>query len=150
MKYEKYSVRASGSFRRFAFYSEGPKGRIAKVVLFEAMDKPFINNLAFGDLTENGDIDDIVVTNNKDTEKVLATIALTIKKFFNTHPGEWLYLKGSTEARTRLYQSAISKNFDFLKGDFEILGFVNNNWRPFKSGTTYQCFIVGLKKKISL
>ena len=122
MKYEKYSVHVSDSFRRYDFFSEGPKGRIAKVVLFERMENPLMNNLAFGDATDDGDIDDLVVTDNKDTAMVLATIAWTIKKFFDVYPGERIYFKGSTEIRTRLYQLAISRNLDSLREEFNIPG----------------------------
>jgi hypothetical protein len=53
---------------------------------------------------------------------VLATIAWTIKKFFDVYPGERIYFKGSTEIRTRLYQLAISRNLDSLREEFNIPG----------------------------
>jgi len=52
---------------RYDFYSEGPKGRIRKTILYDELqewDRPTFN-LAFGDWNETlGQIDDKVVTNN--------------------------------------------------------------------------------------
>ncbi len=47
----------------FEFYSEGPKGRIKKIVRFKKLDIDNVYNLAFGDENpETGDIDDSVIS----------------------------------------------------------------------------------------
>ncbi len=83
MKYDKYTVQASGSFLKYEFHSDGPRGLIAKQVLYKEFDEyAGVYNLGFGDLDASGKINDVVVTDNSDSEKVLATVALTVIKFF--------------------------------------------------------------------
>jgi hypothetical protein len=48
------------------------KGAIRKLIEFQATSEPEFYNLAFGDKDPlTGDINDLAVTNNGDTEKVL-------------------------------------------------------------------------------
>jgi hypothetical protein len=61
-------------------------------------------NLAFGDKDHStGEIDDKVISNNGDSEKVLATVVATVYAFTDKYPETWIYATGSTKARTRLY-----------------------------------------------
>ena len=84
---ERYGVKISNATMTFDFISEGPRGSIKKRVEYKQMEQNQIYNLAFGDVNpETGKIDDKVVTNNKDSEKVLATVASTIYTFIeNLH-----------------------------------------------------------------
>ena len=60
--------------------------------------------MAFRDKdAETGKINDSVVTNNNDTEKVFATVVSAVYAFTYINPEAWVYATGSTEARTRLY-----------------------------------------------
>jgi hypothetical protein len=79
-----YTLQKTNSPTIFEFISEGPKGSIRKRVEFERTSRADTFNLAFGDVnSQTGDFDDTVVTDNFDTEKVLATVAETVRIFLN-------------------------------------------------------------------
>ena len=123
MHLESYELIYGDSFSSFSFISEGKKGRIRKVIQFQKFSYPNIYNLAFGDENvQTKELNDLVVTNNGDTEKVLATVVKSIYFFTNEEPNMWIYMTGSTAARTRLYQIGINRFLDLLFEDFEIYG----------------------------
>jgi len=54
-------------------------------------------NIAFGDeVKERSGLKDKAVSNNKDTEKILATVAATILEFTGYFPDIMVYAKGFT------------------------------------------------------
>jgi hypothetical protein len=110
MYLDRYKYSINESFSDYEFFSEGPKGSIKKIVRFTSIDKN-IFNLAFGDLIEaTGKINDIVVTNNNDSHKVLATVAATVHDFTIQYPKAIIFAKGSTHSRTRLYRMGITNH----------------------------------------
>lgn len=112
MKRPKYTLKAEQDLTVFEFVSEGSKGRIPKLIVFMETNLKDFYNLAFGDKDENtGKIDDSVVTNNNDTEKVLATVAAAVLAFTDKYPEAWVYATGSSTSRTRLYRMGINKYF---------------------------------------
>ena len=79
MNLERYGYLRGRTYKEYNFYSEGPKGRIRKVVRFLLISDPFSQkyNLLLGDWSEElNDIDDTSITNNGDTEKILATMTI--------------------------------------------------------------------------
>ena len=81
MRLEQYVAKANKTETFFAFVSKGPHGNILKGVEY-SKKKLYgfknVYNLAFGDIyLISGEINDVVVTNNQDREKVLATVANT-------------------------------------------------------------------------
>ena len=91
MKLPKYHLKAETRFRRFEFISEGPKGAIRKFIEFQATTDPEVYNLAFGDKDPlSGDINDLAVSNNGDTEKVLATVIAALYVFFENYPAAYV------------------------------------------------------------
>jgi hypothetical protein len=108
----------------FTFLSNGPKGEIKIVVQFNATENPTIYNLAFGNLLSNGDVDDTIKNDNKDRNKVLATVAAAAYEFTSKYPEKLIFFTGSPPERTRLYRMALTNNFDLLNLDFEIFGVV--------------------------
>lgn len=103
--------------------------------------------LGFGDQDETtGDIDDEVITNNGDSEKVLATVASTLYIFMDKFPDAMVFASGSTKARTRLYRIGISNNFAEIEKDFDIYGLVEDGWKPFEKQTEFKAFLVTTKK----
>jgi hypothetical protein len=95
-----------------------------------------------------GDIDDTVITNNGDSEKVLATVAATLYTFTDKFPEAMVFASGSTSARTRLYRIGISNNLDVINADFEIFGLTkDNNWVKFEKKKDFDAFLVKRKKK---
>lgn len=66
----------------FEFISEGPKGRIKKIVQYSETNIENVFNLGFGDYDEEtGEIDDKTISNNNDSEKILTTVAATVYAF---------------------------------------------------------------------
>jgi hypothetical protein len=78
-----YELTTGASKSIFEFTSVGPKGDIPKIIVFSKISRNNFYNLAFGDfdvLTEN--INDKIVSNNGDSEKVLATVIQALYIFF--------------------------------------------------------------------
>ena len=105
-----YQLTIGESKSIFEFISQGPKGDIPKIIVFSKISDNGLYNLAFGDIdTKIGDVNDRVVSNNSDSEKVLATVVQALYIFFNRYPTCIVITKGSTKSRTRLYRMGISK-----------------------------------------
>ena len=145
MKYSKYPVLIDDSQTRYEFFSEGPAGRVTKVIFYEHMMGNLFN-LAFGDWNEEEDkIDDTIRSNNGDRDKVLATVAESAIDFTNRFPGSIIYTEGSTPGRTRLYQMGIASNLEEIVQMFEIEGSINGEWEIFQQGRNYDAFLARRK-----
>ncbi|MEO6231905.1 MAG: hypothetical protein ABJB11_14995 [Ferruginibacter sp.] len=147
MKLPKYEMEAEDSLEVFEFVSEGSIGSIPKLIKFSETALKGFYNLAFGDkhlLT--GEIDDKVVSNNGDSEKVLATIVSAVYAFTNKNREAWVYATGSTPARTRLYRMGITKYLEEVKLDFEIYGLLSGEWEYFEKDLDYTAFLVRRNK----
>ena len=143
---DRYEVEVDESISLFEFVSEGKHGKIKKLVRYSRTNVRNMYNLGFGDLDERtGEINDKIITDNGDSEKVLATVAATIYAFIAEKPTCYVYITGSNEARTRLYRMGISKYFDEISEDFVIRGLQNNVWRPFKPNDSYKAFLINRK-----
>ncbi len=143
MKLPRYELKAEKTLMVFEFNSEGPKGTIPKIVKFSETNLKDLYNLAFGDKNqESNDINDTIVSNNHDSEKVLATVVATVYAFCDKYNDAYIYATGSTKARTRLYRMGITKYFDEVKDDFEIYGLKDNEWESFKKDIDYEAFLV--------
>ena len=148
MKLERYELKGGDSLTTFEFISEGAKGTKPKLVQFTPTNLKGLYNLAFGDKDpETGQIDDMVISNNGDSEKVLATVVSTLYAFTDKFPDAWIYATGSTKARTRLYRMGISKYIDEVQNDFIVYGQSENEWKIFMKSVEYEAFIV--KRKFS-
>jgi hypothetical protein len=146
LKYEHYQTKISESAMTFEFVSEGINGKITKIVAYTEMSNPAVYNLGFGDKhEETGEIDDLSVSDNGDTLKILATVAFTVYTFTEKYPDAWVVATGSTDARTRLYRMGISANLQEIQQDFDIFGLKENNWEIFEPNQPYQAFL--LKRK---
>jgi hypothetical protein len=79
---DRYEVQIDESVSLFEFTSEGKFGKIPKVILYTKTNMKDLYNLGFGDKDVlTGKIDDKVVTDNGDSEKVLATVGATVYAF---------------------------------------------------------------------
>lgn len=147
MKLPKYPLASSDKFLTFEFISEGKK-LIYKLVRYQPTNLKGVYNLAFGDKDlSTGDIDDTIISNNGDSEKVLATVTATVYAFTDKYPDAWIYATGSTKTRTRLYRMGITKFFSEVTVDFEVLGERNGDWEAFKKDVDYDGFLVRREKK---
>lgn len=96
-----------------------------------------------------GKINDLAISDNKDTEKILATVAATVLEFTQHFPDIMVYATGSTPARTRLYQMGISANWAEIESILKIFGFNSGQWQPFQQNINYEAFLA-IRKKIYL
>lgn len=146
MNLDRYHYLISNDYQKYIFYSDGPRGRIKKVILYtKLLDDPLTYNLAFGDENAAGTIDDEVVSNNQDRDKVLATVASTIGLFCDHYGNHFIYAEGRTPVRTRLYQIGISRLWEEINMNFQVLGFINGDWEDFQHNVNYEAFLVKRK-----
>jgi hypothetical protein len=142
----RYTYEINESFLDYEFTSIGPKGAIKKIVRFTEIDA-HIFNLGFGDLDiETGEINDLNVTNNNDSRKILATVAAAIHDFTLQYPGVWIFAKGSSLSRTRLYRMGITNHWDQIDSDFELFGLTEIEWERFEKRREYDAFLIRRKK----
>ncbi len=93
MGYDTYELESKESMITFEFISKGPNGAIKKRVHYQKMIGRKIYNLALGDVNEESyNFDTTVISNNNDTEKVLATVVATIYAFTNLNPDARIYI----------------------------------------------------------
>lgn len=120
---ERYTVEFGADLRVFEFDSEGPQEKVRKIIQYTEINLKNYFNLGFGDTNYNtNDIDYLVVTNNSDSQKVLATVAATLFEFTDQYPEAHVIATGSTLARTRLYRIGITNNLEAIEKNFEISG----------------------------
>lgn len=139
--YEKHSV------LKYTFTSKGITS-IEKVVIFDGTPKERIFQLGFGDLGEDGEIDDMANSNNGDMVKVLVTILHIIRDFLKEHPEAKIVFLGSTPVRTALYQRIFKKYGHEFVSEFELSGISivgheleEIKFDPTRSGEYYNFFI---------
>jgi hypothetical protein len=147
MNNPKYLYKTERKFTIYEFISEGPKGRIKKMVEYTETATENVYNLGFGDYDEiTKAINDISVTNNGDSLKVLATVASTVYAFLEKHPNAYILATGSTNVRTRLYRMGITNNLAEISEDFVVYGLTEKgNWENFVVGDDYEAFLITKK-----
>jgi hypothetical protein len=134
----------------YKFCSEGPRGKIIKIIQFQHEGSLGINvfNLAFGNFIEaTGGMDDKEVSNNGDQLKILHTVAEAVIDFLGSRPKAIVVIQGSTSSRIRLYQIRIASFLSEVSQQFEILGELEKEWVPFQRGINYKRFLVYKKIK---
>ena len=143
MKSGLYDIKSKNDFQIFEFTSEGPKGKILKEVQYAKTQTPDLYILGFGDKNHlTGNINDTVVTNNGDSQKVITTVAATVEMFMKQYPHALIYATGSNKVRTRLYRMLISNNLNLIKENFEVLGLKNDEYYLFEKNTDYDGFLL--------
>jgi len=147
MNYEIYEGFAvAEDYSQFDFVSHGKKGPICKRVAFTMTEMDNIFNLAFGDVGENGEFDDLRISDNGDRNKILATVVNIITSYTDRYPGRWILFQGSTESRTRLYRMAIGLNLEELSVKFEIYTFEEDKLVLFCKNMNVNAFLIMRKK----
>lgn len=148
MHYDQYEITPGDTALTFEFVSQGIKGDIEKLVVYSQIGQSNTFNLGFGDKIEaSEDFNDMAVTNNGDTLKVMATVAATLYPFTDRFPEAKVYVKGSSKTRTRLYRMGISNNLEIINFHFQIYGLRNQQWEKFTVGIDYEAFLVVRKKE---
>ena len=146
MKIERYHLKSDNTLTYFEFISIGSNGAVRKMIEFQATSTPGIYNLAFGDKNpDTNEIDDLAISNNGDTQKVLATVVAALYAFFDKNPEAIVYATGSTPARTRLYRMGITKFYNEIQNDFYVHGQIGDKLYNFEVGKEYQGFVAQRK-----
>ncbi len=146
MKVEKYNLKTSSKGKRYEFVSEGPGAAIRKLIEFQATHDAGLFNLAFGDKDpRTGEMDDLSVSDNGDTEKVLGTVVAAVYTFCEQYPDAYVYASGSTKARTRLYRMGITKYLEQMQQDFYLYGQIGEDFIDFEPGVEYDGFLAQRK-----
>ena len=94
MNYPRYEYSTEDELSIFEFESVGSKGKVKKVVQYTEMTIKGYFNLGFGDLDiKTREVNDEIVTNNGDGQKVLATVVSTVYAFTGKYPNAYVYLR---------------------------------------------------------
>ncbi len=130
----------------FEFISAGPKGEIKKIIQFSETKAKHIFNLAFGNVNADGSIDDVTTNDNKDRDKILATVAAVIYDFTKRYPENYVFFTGSSAERTRLYRMALTINYEELAETFDIWGLQEEiGFEVFEKNRSYTGFLIRKK-----
>ena len=130
----------------FEFTSAGPQGEIIKIIQFSETKADNIFNLAFGNIKADGSIDDLTTNDNKDRDKILATIAAAVYDFTKRYPERYIFFTGSSIERTRLYRMALTINLEELTETFDIWGLKDaDGFEIFEKRRNYTGFLIKRK-----
>ena len=144
-----YPFRISDDALDYRFESVSEQKIIHKVVEFRSFpNNPIFYNLALLDFEEDGTLNDLVVSNNHDMARILATVFQSMLVFFKSYPNKLVYFKGSDEVglRTRLYRILISRELEQVRKLFETYGqLADNSFEEFMPDRPYIAFIFQLK-----
>ncbi|HEY8897670.1 MAG TPA: hypothetical protein VIM79_22750, partial [Niastella sp.] len=128
MKYETYSeVNFSKDLSVVNFISKGKNGDIPKRIAFTTTELINVYNLELCNIDEDGEPDDLKMSDNGDRNKILATVYYVVDIYTKKHPERWILFSGNTKGKTRLYRMAIGLHLEELSNKFEIFGFVGEN-----------------------
>jgi len=150
MEWEIYDLDKNEDGFTYEFFSDGPKGRIKKIIQFQHLNDLGKNvfNLSFGDFDEViNRINDRIVSNNGDQLKILHTVAETVIDFFRLYPEAIILIEGCSSSRTRLYQMKIAAFWSAISQQFEIWGESESKWLPFQKGENYKRLLIYKKIK---
>ena len=108
---EKYELKSGEQLAVFEFISVGSNGRIKKLVQYTITNSKDLYNLGFGDKNiDTGEIDDNVISNNGDSEKVLAIVVATLYVKFKNY---WIMNITDLNTKKKLV-ILIDKSMDFF------------------------------------
>jgi hypothetical protein len=144
VKQKFYPYETSEDYLFFWFESCSSGCKIPKVVEYEEIEEGTFN-LAFGDVDENGRLNDSVVSNNGDMHKVLATVIQTVLTFLEIYPTRRVYFSGNSPARNRLYRAILSRDIESWSEMFEVDGILEGERITFQQNINFEGFIVKLK-----
>jgi hypothetical protein len=162
MTIERYQTENDKDESRYTFTSVG-KETIEKIVVYQqfpltkvielGLNEDFeVYNLAFGDRIAGTDnFTDENISNNGDSDKVLATVIYTIFDFWKHNPNTLVWFEGSDPEdqngikkglRTRLYQRKMERFIEDIEAVAYILGKYNNQLEEFVKGKKYDAFLI--------
>ncbi|HEX2847729.1 MAG TPA: hypothetical protein VHN59_14365 [Chitinophagaceae bacterium] len=103
--------------------------------------------LAFGNLNEDGTIDDKVINNNGDRNKIIATVVAAVHDFTHHYPDKFVAFLGSTKERNRLYRGVLSIYLAQWRQNYTIWGLKENNgFELFEKSKSYSGYLIKRKR----
>ena len=94
----------------YTFCSEGPQGRIEKVVRYTRLqvEHNIVFNLSMGDVDEKTkQAREDVVTGNADKDKIFETVAKSVSLICARYPDAYIQFIGNSSSKNRMYKMAI-------------------------------------------
>lgn len=140
----KYHLNFEEGCYAFRFISEGPRGKIQKIIIFRPLlEIDNYYNLSFGDWDEvTQQLDDTTISNNQDTLKILSTVAHAAESFLAVRPGAVIFASGNTLSRNRLYRMSIVMHWEEINRRFVLRGSTGKKWQWFKKRVDYDAFLL--------
>jgi hypothetical protein len=83
---------------------------------------PNVFNMAFGPISQNGDIEDTVKINHLNKDKVFSTILLFSLVYLQSNPKMTIGIDGSNDTRAYLYHRMFITNREYLDEYFVTIG----------------------------
>ena len=146
---EHYDIVANDTNFTYESYSIGKKGIICKIVRFVRLRDTNYFRFGFADFDEQtGQLNDKVISNNGDTILILGTLGIIIDDFVNKFPDAWIYAKGNTNSRTRLYRIILSQNLQMIEQKYQLFGMYKGVWKPYIPNQPYSEFILNKKNNM--
>ena len=82
--------------------------------------------------------------------KVLLTVATIIMRFCTRYPQVYVFARGNSAARNRLYQMMISNRLDEIQKHCKIYGILGSETVAFQKNVNYNAFLMKALGNISL
>ena len=145
-----YPFHISEDALSYRFDSISELKTIHKTVEFHPFsDNPIFYNLALLDINDDGTVDDLVVSNNQDMKRVVATVFRAMLTFFDKYLNKLIYFQGSDETglRIRLYRILIARELEEAQKLFDIYGQLpDKTYEEFVPNRSYIAFIFQLRR----
>ncbi|MCF6406994.1 hypothetical protein L3C95_29110 [Chitinophaga filiformis] len=129
-------------YEAFEFFSIGKRGVAPKRIAFIPTDLEAVYNLVFGDINVEGEIDDEVISDNVDRNKILATVIYVLSIYLEAYPKRIVFFTGSTAGRLRLYRIVISLNYTEFSKKFDIYCETESGIVPFEKNIEAKNYLV--------
>lgn len=138
-----YDVKVLEDGCRFDFLSIGYTAT-HKAILYRETKIPFLYSLTLAEVQWDGKLSATINNSNADVKPTMATISKTIETFTAANPRAVVGFMGNTDAKTRLYRIAISRDLDKFLGKYLIWGVRSDNGKRelFEPNQPYEYFFV--------
>ena len=138
-----YDVKVLEDGWRFDFLSIGYSAT-HKAILYQETEIPFLYSLTLAEVQRDGRLSTTINNSNADVKPTMATISKTIETFTAANPRAVIGFMGNTDAKTRLYRIAISRDLDKFLEKYLIWGVRSDNGERelFEPNQPYEYFFV--------
>lgn len=138
-----YNLKVLDDGFRFDFLSLGYTAT-HKAIIFDETEMPFLYSLTLVEVQWDGKLSATINNSNADVKPTMTTVFKAIETFTTNNPRAIVGFQGNTEAKTRLYRIAITRDLDKFLDKFLIWGIRSDTGKRelFKPDQPYQFFLV--------